>query len=164
MIGRDADAAHVRELVLGTDHRLVTLTGTGGWGKRRLALQVAHTLVPTFPDGVWLVDVASTTDPHLVQHLVAAAVGCRERADEPLPRSLLTYLARRNLLLLLDSREHLLDACAAVVEPLLDACPGVRILATSRERLRIASEVTWGVPSLASPPAGAVVYPAELRR
>ena len=162
LIGREADVRRVRELVLEPDRRLVTLAGTGGCGKTRLAMQVASELVSNFRDGVWLVNFEALTDPKLLPHTVAAALGCRERASEPLLRTLITYLSRRELLLVLDNCEHLLDACARLVDQVLDTCPGVRILATSRERLRIATETTWRVPSLAAPDPNAAVDPGEL--
>jgi predicted ATPase len=151
IIGRDDDAARVGELVLRSSGRLVTLTGTGGCGKTRLALHVAAALVGNFADGVWLVSLASVRDASLIPNAIAAAVGCSERAGEPLAVTLLAHLAERELLLLLDNCEHLIEASATLVEHILDGCSYVRVLATSRERLRTTSEQTWRVASLAVP-------------
>jgi predicted ATPase len=151
LVGREQDSASVRDLVLQAPGRLVTLTGTGGCGKTQLALQVAAGLVDTFPDGVWLVDLASLQAPHLVPFAVAAVFERRESAGEAITDSLVAYLESRRALLVLDNCEHLIDACADLAERLLAGCPGVRLLATSRERLRIAGETSWRVPSLRGP-------------
>ena len=156
LIGRDDDTARVGELVLTSSGRLVTLTGTGGCGKTQLALHAAAALVGNFADGVWLVSLAPVRDASLIPSAIASAVGCRERAGEPLAATILAYLAERELLLLVDNCEHLIEACAALAEQILDACPSVRVLATSRERLRTTGEQTWRVSSLAVPdPEGA---------
>ena len=140
----------------------MTLTGTGGCGKTQLALQVAAGLVDAFPDGVWLVELAPLQAPHLVPYAVAAVLGRRERAGEALIDTLVAYLKARELLLVLDNCEHLIDACADLAERLLAGCPRVRLLATSRERLRIGAETTWRVPSLPAPDPRATLAPADL--
>jgi predicted ATPase len=130
--------------------RLLTLTGAGGCGKTRLALAVAAELSDEFPDGVWLVELAPLSDPDLVTKAVAIPLGVREQPGQPIRESLRSYLASKSVLLVLDNCEHLVDACARLAEDLLQACLGVRILATSREALRAAGEVVWRVPSLSA--------------
>ena len=151
LIGREQDLVVARQALLGADGRLLTLTGMGGCGKTRLALQLAADLVATFPDGVWLVELAGIADAALVPPALVATLGVRERPGEPLVATLVRTLARRELLLVLDNCEHVIDVCAQVVEDLLDHCPRLRVLATSREALRIPGERAWRVPSLAVP-------------
>ncbi|HEY8744448.1 MAG TPA: adenylate/guanylate cyclase domain-containing protein, partial [Chloroflexota bacterium] len=131
--------------------RLLTLTGSGGAGKTRLALQVAAELVPRYPDGVWLAELAPLADPALVRRTVAAAVGVREAPGQAILDTLLAALREKRLLLVLDNCEHVLDACARLADALLRGCPGVQLLAASREALGVAGEVSWRVPSLAVP-------------
>src|SRR5437870_3213492 len=111
LIGREHDLAAVRELVLGAEGRLVTLTGSGGCGKTSLAVHVARGLPDAFADGVWLVQLAPLADPALVPQALAAALGVREGVDRPLLASLVAFLQPRALLLILDNCEHLVDAC-----------------------------------------------------
>ena len=151
IIGRDHDLAAVSELILHAEGRLLTLTGAGGCGKTRLALEVGRSLLPGQPDGVWLVDLAILSDPALVPRAVASTFGLREGTERSLPEALVTYLKTRQLLLVLDNCEHLIDACAALTERLLATCPQLLVLATSREPLRIDGEVLWRIPSLAYP-------------
>ena len=146
-IGRERELVELRER-LGSA-RLLTLTGTGGCGKTRLALQMASTLVDAYPDGVWLAELAGLADPGLVPQAVATAVGVREVAGEPIRTTLLGALRARRLLLVLDNCEHLIDACATLADAILRSCADVKILATSREPLGIAGEAAWRVPSLA---------------
>jgi predicted ATPase len=141
----------VRDLVLQAPGRLVTLTGPGGCGKTQLALHVAAELLPYFPDGVWLVDLAAVRESQLMPYAVAAALGRRGRARQTIEDSLVASLGAGHQLLLLDNGEHLIDACASLAEHLLDGCPHLTLLVTSRERLRVAGETTWRVPLLASP-------------
>src|SRR5262245_33625970 len=148
-VGREHELAAVRTVV--AEHRLVTLTGPGGIGKTRLALQAAAGLLPGCPHGVWLIDLAAAAAAAAVARGVAAAVGVREEPGRPLLATLAAALAPRRLLLVLDNCEHLLDACATLADALLRACPHVRLLATSREALGIAGEAVWRVPSLAVP-------------
>jgi predicted ATPase len=131
--------------------RLLTLTGAGGCGKTRLALQVAADLLEGESDGSWFVDLAPLTDPALVPQTVAAVLGVREEPGRPLTQTLVDALLPKKLLLILDNCEHLLEACAALAQALLHRCPGVQILATSRERLNVAGETTYRIPSLSSP-------------
>jgi predicted ATPase len=162
LIGREHDSATVRNLVLQVPGRLVTLTGTGGCGKTQLGLLVAADLVDAFVDGVWLVELAPLQDPHQVPSAVASVLSRRERTGEALIDTLVAYLKARDCLLVLDNCEHLIDACADLAERLIVGCPRVRLLATSRERLRISAETTWRVPSLPSPDPRATLAPAEL--
>jgi predicted ATPase len=164
LVGRDREVADLRQLLLSDDGRLVTLTGVGGCGKTRLALGVASSLIGSFKDGVWLVELAALADPLLVPQAVASVLGVRERSDRALLDVLVAHLARRQVLLVLDNCEHLVKACAELADTLLHGCPGVRLLATSREPLHIAGERAWRVPSLAIPDPRAIVPPDELAR
>src|SRR5207247_15514 len=137
-VGREREMAEVNRL-LASSH-LVTLTGTGGGGKTRLALRVAGDLQEAFADGVWLVELAGLADPVLVSQTVASALGVREEPGRALIQTLSDYLRPKSLLLVLDNCEHLLSGCAQVAERLLKACSKLRILATSREALQIAGE------------------------
>jgi transcriptional regulator with XRE-family HTH domain len=148
-VGREQELAEIRRLLGST--RLLTLTGTGGTGKTRLALQVAAGLQGHYPQGVWLAELAPLADPLAVPGVVADAVGVREEAGQPLQATLLAALRPRHLLLVLDNCEHLLDACASLVQALLRACPQVTVLVTSREGLGLAGEIVWRVSSLALP-------------
>jgi predicted ATPase/DNA-binding SARP family transcriptional activator len=151
-IGREEERRELSRLV--PDAPLVTLTGVGGCGKTRLALEVAHTALPRFPDGVFLVELAGLTNPDLVPYAVGAPLGIRERAERPVVEALMEHLRGRALLLVLDNCEHLLDACAELVGRLLGACPELRVLATSRGPLALAGEHVYRVPPLAVGPNG----------
>ena len=158
-VGREWELAEARRLLGAT--RLLTLTGAGGIGKTRLALKVAARLLPDFPDGVWLVEMAHLTEPGHAPRAVAAVLGIREQPDQPLLTTLVTTLGSRRLLLVLDNCEHLIDTCACLADELLAACPHLSILATSREALAITGEVIWRVASLAVPPPD---QPASVER
>src|SRR5579884_2229057 len=149
-IGRTREIEAVEMLL--KKARLLTLTGAGGCGKTRLALQVAANVVEAYPDGVWLVELAPLADPAMAPHAVADALGVREEAGRSLLQALKDHLQSKTLLLLLDNCEHLLTACAALAENLLRHCPQVRILATSREPLGVTGEQSYRVPSLDLPP------------
>ena len=131
--------------------RLLTLTGVGGSGKTRLALEVARDLVEAYPHGVWLVELAPISEEVLVPKAVAEALEVPERSAGPLADTLAEVLRNRELLLILDNCEHLLEASARLVDKLLDSCPRLRILATSREALGVEGEVRWPVPPLSVP-------------
>jgi len=148
-IGREQELTDVQGLLACA--RLLTLTGVGGCGKTRLALEVASVVLDGYPDGVWLVELASLADGALVPQTVAALFNLRETLDQPIASSLAGALRERSLLLLLDNCEHLLDGCAQLVDRLLRACPELRVLATSREALGITGEIAWRVPSLPVP-------------
>ena len=150
-IGREAEIARIKQLLTADAHRLVTLTGSGGTGKTRLALQVATDLLEAFKDGIWLVELAPLADPALVPQTVAAAVGARETPGKAITTVLIEYLRSRQVLLLLDNCEHVVEASARLVAALLQACPRVQILATSREILGASGEVPFRVPSLSTP-------------
>jgi predicted ATPase/DNA-binding CsgD family transcriptional regulator len=150
LIGRERDLAEVVRLVAG--NRLVTLVGSGGVGKTRLAIEAAAAGEPRFADGVDLVDLSEVRDPALSWAAVAQAVGVEDRASTDLPQRLVRILRPQRRLLVLDNCEHLLVASEVIVTRLLGCCPALRILATSRESLSVPGEVTWRVPSLASPP------------
>jgi predicted ATPase len=155
-IGREREMAAVRRLL--STHRLVTLTGSGGVGKTRLALEVAAGLSeappPSFTDaiadGIWLVELATSSEPRLVARNVAAVFGLTDRPGQN-SLALIQHLKDKRLLLILDNCEHLVAACAELSEALLRACPHLHILATSREPLRANGEAVWRVPSMASP-------------
>src|SRR5262245_31766059 len=163
-VGRERELAEVAGL-LGA-HRLVTLTGVGGTGKTRLALQAAADALPAYPDGVWLVELAALRDPGLVPQAVADPVGVREEPGRPLLATLTDALRPKRLLLVLDNCEHLLDACARLADALLRACPHVRLLATGREALGLAGEQAWPVPPLPvpAPPGDAAPAPRAVAR
>ena len=161
-IGREREVAEVEGLLQRT--RLLTLTGAGGSGKTRLALRVAGDLTGKFEDGVWLVELGPFSDQDLVPQAVAEALGVREQPGRPLAEALAYSLAPRRALLVLDNCEHLVDACARLVETLLGACPKLRILATSREVLGVGGERAWPVPSLSVPEADRSPLAEELGR
>lgn len=148
-VGREREMLEVRRLLSMT--RLLTLTGTGGSGKTRLALEVARDLVGAYPDGVWLAELAPLSDPALVPQSVAAALDVREQPDRPLTQTLSNYLASRQALLVLDNCEHLVEAVAHLANALLSACPKLRILATSREPLGVPGESVWLMSPLSLP-------------
>ena len=128
---------------------LLNLTGSGGCGKTRLALHVAAEVVDVFPDGAWLVELASVADPAQVPQAVASTLGIREEAGRPLTDTLTEALASRRLLLVLDNCEHVVDAAAALTENVLESCPGVQVLATTQEALGVPGEAILRVPPLA---------------
>lgn len=135
---------------LGTTH-LLTLTGPGGTGKTRLSLQVAAEVLDGFADGAWLVELAPLSDPALLAQTVAAPLGVREQPGRPMADTLTDFLRAKNLLLILDNCEHLIEACAQLANTLLRTCPRLRILTSSRESLGIAGETSYRVPSLSVP-------------
>jgi non-specific serine/threonine protein kinase len=148
-IGREQELAEVKSLLSAS--RLVTLTGAGGSGKTRLALQVAGELLWNFRDGVWFVELAALSEPLLVTQAVASIFEVREQPGRALIDSLADFLHDRQVLLILDNCEHLVEPCAFLAERLLRASTRLTILSTSREALGIAGEVAWAVPTLSAP-------------
>jgi predicted ATPase len=153
-VGRAADLGTVEGLM--ADTRVLTLVGAGGCGKTRLAVEAARRLVTSFPEGIAFVDLAVLADPASVPRAVLAALGAREQPGRPIEQTLVSLLAGRRVLLVLDNCEHVLGAGADLVSLLLGRCPDPCVLATSREPLRVAGETAWRVPSLGVPPEGAV--------
>lgn len=148
-IGREREMVEVKRLLDAT--HLLTLTGMGGSGKTRLALQLAADLLEGFADGVWLVELAALSDPTLVPQTAAAALGVREEPGRAPLVTMLDFLRPKEMLLILDNCEHLTAACAELVTALLRAGPRLKVLATSRERLGITGEASYTVPPLAVP-------------
>jgi predicted ATPase/DNA-binding CsgD family transcriptional regulator len=150
-VGREPALAEALRLLDGS--RLLTLVGSGGIGKTRMAVRMSSDLVQAYADGVWLVELAPVADPFLVPLRVAAALGVHEQPGRPMTVTLAEHLAARHVLLILDNCEHLVTACAELGETLLRACPSLRILATSRQALGIEGETVLRVPSLSLPDA-----------
>jgi predicted ATPase len=146
LIGRESDVAEITDVVRA--HRLVTLTGVGGVGKTRLALEAARQMSDESPDGVWLFELAAVTDPAAIPDAVAAVLGITQQPGMTLSQSIAMALEGRVRLLLFDNCEHVLDAAAALIEAILEKSATTRILVTSRESLGIADEQVWRVPSL----------------
>jgi predicted ATPase/class 3 adenylate cyclase/DNA-binding NarL/FixJ family response regulator len=145
-VGREAEIHEVRRLL--ADNRLVTLTGAGGAGKTRLAVEIAARIAAEFSDGVWYVDLAPITDPDVVPIAVARALGLPDQPGRSTMDTLLRFVRDRQMLVVLDNCEHLLDASADLVVTLLDAAAGPTVLATSREPIGVTGEATWRLPSL----------------
>ncbi|HLO33260.1 MAG TPA: BTAD domain-containing putative transcriptional regulator [Anaerolineales bacterium] len=150
-IGRQKELQEIAKLV--SSSRLVTLTGPGGVGKTRLAIQTSNKLVSKFKDGVWWINLVALKDASLVPQSVAKVVNIGEVPNQPLIETLARNLQSRQILLVLDNCEHLISACAQLADYLLGTCKNLRILATSREALDILGETAWAVPSLALPKA-----------
>ena len=150
LVGRERETAEVADRVRIEEARLLTLTGPGGTGKTRLALQAAADLLEKFEDGVFFVALATITDPALVASAIAGPLGVKESGDQPLEEGLEAYLRDRNLLLVLDNFEQVLEG-APLVGELLEACPKLKVLATSRIPLRLYGEKEYPVPPLALP-------------
>ena len=159
-IGREKEIADIKALLVRT--RLLTLTGSGGSGKTRLSLQVAADALEQFADGAWLVELAPLMDPRLVPQTVATVLSVKEETTKPITQTLIEHLKHKRLLLLLDNCEHVLDVCAKMADALVRQCPGVKILASSREALGIAGEQTYRVPSLTLPDRKEVQTPQTL--
>ena len=151
-VGRRAELKEVSNLL--AEARLVTLTGSGGAGKTRLAIQVGAEMLGEFPDGVWLVELAPVSDPDQVSPTVAHTLGMPEQAAGTPTDALARYLDAKRALLVFDNCEQVVDACAALAEALLRACEKIVVLATSREPLGIVGELAWQVPSLSLPEVG----------
>ncbi|MGH2656534.1 MAG: AAA family ATPase [Actinomycetota bacterium] len=160
-VGREREVAVVKDLLRGPG--LLTLTGAGGSGKTRLAVQAARELLHTYPDGVFLVDLAPITDPRLVPSSIADAIGVKAEGPRPVLDTLRDQLRDRETLLILDNFEQVVEA-ASVASDLLDAAPRIRMLITSREPLHVAGEQELAVPPMALPDARGTREPGDLMR
>jgi predicted ATPase/class 3 adenylate cyclase len=156
-IGRTKEIAEIKQLLTST--RLVSLTGTGGVGKTRLAIKVAAEMLGDFQHGAWLVELAGLSDPILVPQAVVSALGVIEQRNSSLTDTLTQHLRSKSMLLLLDNCEHVLNACSELATALLQASPSLRILTTTRENLGIAGEIIFRVPPLSVPNAATVITP-----
>jgi predicted ATPase/DNA-binding SARP family transcriptional activator len=159
-VGREREMREIQRLLAGS--RVLTLTGPGGAGKTRLAIEAAASQINTYRDGVWLVEMAALSDPALVVQAIADVFDVREQQAVSLVQLVIRHIADRRLLLLLDNCEHLVDACAATAQALLTECPNLLIMTTSRQPLRIPGEVVFRVPSLPVPDLEAAFDPTEL--
>jgi predicted ATPase len=148
-VGREKEISEISFLLQA--NRLVTLTGVGGTGKTRLALKVGENVLSDFPNGVWLVELAGLGDPELVPRTIAAALRLQESSNRPLIDQLQNYLREKQVLLILDNCEHVVNECASVANSLLQACPRLKMLTSSREALNVSGEVAYQVPSLPMP-------------
>ncbi len=148
-IGRERELSAIKERL--GNVRLLSLIGPGGTGKTRLSLQMGGEALSDFKDGVWLVELAPLSDPALIIQTIASVFGLRESPGQPLADQVIDYLRAKQLLLILDNCEHLIDACARLADQLLRNCPDLKILASSREALGINGEAVYRVPSLSLP-------------
>ena len=148
-VGREKELADVKRLL--SDTHMLTLIGPGGTGKTRLSIRSARDVMNEYPEGVWLIDLAPVLDPDLVPRTTAITIGLRDEPQRPVIDMLCDYLSTKKMLIILDNCEHLVDACANMAEQILRTAVDVRILASSREALGVAGEVTYRVPSLALP-------------
>jgi predicted ATPase/DNA-binding CsgD family transcriptional regulator len=162
LVGREREISELGRLL--AEARLLTLTGSGGSGKTRLALAVASEVMEGYEDGVWLVELASLSDPDLVAQAVASVLGVREASGSPLLGTLSDHLRSRTMLIVLDNCEHLIEACADFAEALLRRCPDLSILATSREALGMTGETIFAVPPLSLPDPRRLPTPEMLAR
>ena len=151
-VGRRRELEDARALLRNT--RLLTLFGAGGIGKTRLSQQLAADVMDDFPDGVWFVELAAISDPLLVPQSVAIVLGVKEEAGRPVVEALLKFLRDRKLLLVLDNCEHLMQACADLTTRLLRSSAQIKVVASSREPMRISGEAIYPVPALAVPDPG----------
>ncbi|MGA8098807.1 MAG: NB-ARC domain-containing protein [Candidatus Cybelea sp.] len=157
--GRERDLEEVKALL--AQRKLLTLFGSGGVGKTRLALQVGAEVLDHYPDGVWLTDFAPITDPELVSSLIAKEIDMPQVEGRRIDESIQQWLRRKKLLLILDNCEHVLEAVAVIANAVIRSCPDVRLLATSRQALGVSGEVVYGLPALAIPEKLAGLSSAE---
>jgi predicted ATPase/DNA-binding SARP family transcriptional activator len=148
-VGRGRELAKIKQLL--STARLITLTGVGGSGKTRLAIRVATELLDSFHDGVWWVDFSSLSNPALIPQSVAKCLGVIESPEQPLIESIIAAIQEKEMLLVLDNCEHLVEACAQLLNRILTRCPHLKLLTTSREALRVDGEVVFSVPTLLVP-------------
>jgi predicted ATPase/DNA-binding SARP family transcriptional activator len=148
-IGREKEQEEITRLL--KKNRLVTLAGVGGIGKTRLSLQVGQKLLRDYPDGIWFISLDSLSDPALVPQTIASVFDIRESRERPIIEILTNVLREKTTLLILDNCEHLLEACTKLITILLQNCPNLKILTTSREVLGISGEATYSIPSLSIP-------------
>lgn len=158
LIGRKREVLEIKRLL--KRKLLVTLTGAGGVGKTRLAIQVATELLGKFKHGTWLIKLAPLTEPSLVPQTIASILNLHELPNRSIMEALVEYLSVRQLLLVLDNCEHLISTCTEIADLLLKRCSGLRILATSREVLGITGKVDWAVPPLSFPSSQTLKNPA----
>lgn len=161
-IGREKEIKTIKDLV--SENRLLTLTGAGGCGKTRLAIQFAAQIVPDYADGVWMVELAPVTVPDHIDQAIAEVFGIKEQPGSTLIQIITHYLKNKNLLLILDNCEHLIAACSKIVEQILKSTKNVTILCTSREALNVADETAWRVPSLSLPENGKELSATEANK
>ena len=159
-VDRAREVAEINELL--QSYRLVTVVGTGGAGKTRCAIRVAECMLDSTGDGVWLADLAPVSDPVLVSTVIARTLGVQEAPNRPMLDTLLAYLKRKRLLLILDNCEHVIEEARHVAAAILHGCPDVRILATSRESLSIAGEHLYRLPSLPVPSTSQLLSADEI--
>jgi predicted ATPase/class 3 adenylate cyclase len=148
-IGREKEMAEIKQAL--AEHRLVTLTGSGGAGKSRLSLQAATDSLDLFSNGIWLVELAPLAEPDLIPQTILSAAGIQTSQGLTAMEALTDFLREKTALLILDNCEHLIEACARLVETLLNTAPNLKILASSREALGVKGEQSWRVPSLSIP-------------
>lgn len=148
-IGREKELTEITDLM--KKNRLVSLIGTGGIGKTSLSLQTGHKILNEYPDGIWFIGLDSLSDPDLVPQTIASVFDIRETPERPVIEILENFLKEKTALLILDNCEHLLDACAELTTTLLQSCPNIKVLATSREVLHVTGEATYQMPSLSLP-------------
>ncbi|MCW2564127.1 MAG: Transcriptional regulator, partial [Mycobacterium sp.] len=161
-VGRAGQIDEIRRLLL--DNRLVTLTGAGGAGKTRLAVELADQLINEFKDGVWYVDLAPVADPVVVPVTVARTLALPDQPGRSPMETVLRFISDRKMLLVLDNCEHLLDACGDAIMSLLNGCPQLTVLTTSREPISVAGEVTWRVPSLSLDDEAIILFTDRAQR
>jgi len=159
-VGREKAIEEVKDEL--ANHRLVTLTGSGGTGKTRLSLQVAAEVFDQFEQGVWFTELAPLSDPELIPQTIQNTMGLVEQKGISILQALQEYLQEKKVLLVLDNCEHLLEACANIAHELLSHSTNLRILASSREALGVQGEVSWRVPSLSLPDTKTIPEPEEL--